>query len=111
MITLGKFNTLKEKALPALLSAASKVLEADISSDRDTLVEVVDGMDQIVFDEFVKRRSHNLVKVMEEGILHSGIDWLNTSKPTGESVLESEASASGSIQYTMSPLEGRVGER
>jgi exocyst complex component 2 len=84
LITLGKFHTLKEKTLPTMLSSVSKTLDADMAHDRDTLVEVVDGMDQIVFDEFVKRRSHNLVKVMEEGILHSGIDWLNTSKPTGK---------------------------
>lgn len=87
MITLGKFNTLKEKTLPALLTAASQALDADLNRDRDTLVEVVDNMDQIVFDEFVKRRGRNLVQVMEEGILHSGIDWLNTSKPTGQSFL------------------------
>jgi hypothetical protein len=41
-------------------------------------------MDQIVFDEYIKRRGRNLVGAMEDGILHSGIDWLNTSKPTGK---------------------------
>lgn len=58
-----------------------------MARDRDTLFEVVDNMDQIVFDEYIKRRGRNLVGVMEDGILHSGIDWLNTSKPTGKSII------------------------
>ena len=84
MITLGKFHQLRETTLPNLLTTTAKSLDTDMSRDRDTLFEVVDNMDQIVFDEYIKRRGRNLVVVMEYGILHSGIDWLNTSKPTGE---------------------------
>lgn len=89
LITLGKFHQLRETTLPNLLTTAAKSLDADLSRDRDTLFEVVDNMDQIVFDEYIKRRGRNLVGVMEDGILHSGIDWLNTSKPTGKSPIPS----------------------
>lgn len=87
MITLGKFHQLKETALPSLLSTASRTLEVDMARDRETLVEVVDNMDQIVFEEFIKRHSAKLVTILQEGILHGGIDWLNTGKPTGASML------------------------
>lgn len=71
--------------LSAILDTGEKSLDIDLTHDRDTLVEVVDGMDQIVFDDYIKRRSRGLVEVMENGILRSGIDWLNASKPTGSS--------------------------
>jgi len=85
LVTLSKFYHLKEITLPSLLSTASKTLDADLSSDRETLMQVIDNMDQIVFEDFIKKRSRNLVEVMENGILRGGVDWLNAGKPSGES--------------------------
>jgi hypothetical protein len=51
-------------------------------------------MDQLVFEEFTKKRSRGLVDVMENGILRGGVDWLNAGKPTGES----RARASGASE-------------
>ena len=84
LITLTKFHQLQNRTLPHLLSTASKALETDLDHDRETLLEVIEGMDQLVFDEFIKKRSRKLVDVMELGILKSGVDWLNTGKPTGQ---------------------------
>ena len=92
-MTLSKFHTLKESSLPKLLSAASEQLDADLSDDRETLIQVIDNMDQLVFEEFIKKRSRGLVEVMENGILRGGVDWLNAGKPTGESRNTSGASA------------------
>lgn len=85
LITLSKFHQLKESTLPTLLSTASKSLEMNLEPDRDMLLEVIQSMDQLVFDEFIKKRSRKLVDVMEIGILRSGVDWLNAGKPTGRS--------------------------
>jgi len=49
-------------------------------------------MDQLVFEEFIKKRSRGLVDVMENGILRGGVDWLNAGKPTGESRARRERS-------------------
>lgn len=84
LITLTKFHQLQNRTLPHLLSTASRTLETDLDHDRETLLEVIEGMDQLVFDEFIKKRSRKLVDVMELGILRSGVDWLNTGKPTGQ---------------------------
>jgi hypothetical protein len=51
-------------------------------------------MDQLVFEEFIKKRSRGLVDVMENGILRGGVDWLNAGKPTGESRARSASGAS-----------------
>jgi exocyst complex component 2 len=101
LVTLSKFHTLKESTLPSLLSAASKQLDADLSNDRETLLQVIDNMDQLVFEEFIKKRSRGLVDVMENGILRGGVDWLNAGKPTGES----RARASGGSASKACSLE------
>jgi hypothetical protein len=58
-------------------------------------------MDQLVFEEFIKKRSRGLVDVMENGILRGGVDWLNAGKPTGES----RARASGASASKACSLE------
>jgi exocyst complex component 2 len=99
LVTLAKFHQLKESTLPSLLNTASKTLDADLSDDRETLLQVIDNMDQLVFEEFVKKRSRGLVDVMENGILRGGVDWLNAGKPTGESRGASEASSNRGIPH------------
>jgi hypothetical protein len=41
-------------------------------------------MDDMVFRDYIRHRSEPLVQVMQEGILRSGLDWLDAPKPTGE---------------------------
>jgi hypothetical protein len=106
LVTLSKFHTLKESTLPSLLSSASKQLDADLSNDRETLLQVIDNMDQLVFEEFIKKRSRGLVDVMENGILRGGVDWLNAGKPTGESRARARG-ASGASAESSFP-HGRV---
>jgi hypothetical protein len=91
-VTLGKFHQLKETTLPSLLNTASETLDADLDNDKETLLQVIDNMDQLVFEEFIKKKSRGLEDVMENGILRGGVDWLNAGKPTGESCFTGEAS-------------------
>jgi hypothetical protein len=43
-------------------------------------------MDEIVFNDYVRRRQLALIEAIEGGILKGGIDWLNVTKPTGEPI-------------------------
>lgn len=54
-----------------------------MSKDQALLMEVVDNMDEMVFEDYVRRRSAPLVAVIREGVLDGEVDWLNTPKPTG----------------------------
>jgi len=67
--------------LPSLIKRTSKVLETDMTKDEELLMEVVDNMDEIVFGDYVRRRSLALSDVVKHGILNGGIDWLDVSKP------------------------------
>ena len=83
-MTLDKFQRLRVSVVPALISRTSKLLEIDLGKDQGVLIEVVDSMDEIVFGDYVQRRAVALSQVIEDGILRSGVDWLNTARPNGE---------------------------
>jgi exocyst complex component 2 len=70
------------------LSKTARLLDLDMSKDEALLIEVLDNMDEMIFSDYVKRRLVLLVEVIQGGILNSGVDWLNTPKPTGESELK-----------------------
>lgn len=54
-----------------------------MTKDETLLLEVVDNMDEIVFNDYIRRRQIGLSEVVEGGILKGGVDWLNATKPTG----------------------------
>ena len=84
LMTLSKFHQLRSKTIASLVNAISRSLDTDMSRDSDVLIEVLNSMDDMVFRDYVERRMVELVQVVEGGILHEGVDWLNTSKPTGQ---------------------------
>ena len=83
LVTLAKFEQLKSTSLHALVAKIAKVLDADMEKDQATLLEVVSNMDDVVFHDYVKRRSVAIVQIIQDGILRSGVDWLNAPKPSG----------------------------
>lgn len=88
-MTLAQFEVLKQTLLPAMIIRTAKLLENEMFRDQATLVEVLDNMDEMVFRELIKRRQEPLKQAIQDGILRSGIDWLNTGKPTGKSASHS----------------------
>ncbi len=98
LITLAKFDQLKSTTVPGMVLKIGKLLDLDVAKDQALLTEVVDNMDQMVFEDYIKRRSLALVQVIQDGVLNGGIDWLNSPKPTGRS-RQAE-------QIALSPLRG-----
>ena len=90
LLTLAHFDHLKRNMLPGMITKTAKLYETEMFRDQTMLTEIIDQMDGRIFGELVKRKSDPLAKVMREGILDSGIDWLNTGKPTGTYFHESE---------------------
>jgi hypothetical protein len=83
-MTLGQFDQLRQITVLAMIDSAAKLLELDMQRDQATLLEVLANMDDMVFRDYIRHRSEPLVQVMQEGILRSGLDWLDAPKPTGE---------------------------
>lgn len=45
-------------------------------------------MDNILFEDYIKRKTVVASRVITDGILYGGIDWYSMAKPTGERILE-----------------------
>lgn len=48
------------------------------------LMEVTDQLDKILFDDYVKRRSEEVGRIIRKGVLGGMVDWYEAEKPTGE---------------------------
>lgn len=46
-----------------------------------TLIDVVDQLDEILFGDYIKRKSQMIRDIIRQGILMSGIDWSSIPKP------------------------------
>ncbi|WVQ85992.1 hypothetical protein IAT38_008160 [Cryptococcus sp. DSM 104549] len=82
LITLAKLYQLQQTSIQALCTRISKLLDVDMAKGESMLLEVVGNMDESIFREYVRRRSEPLAQTVRDGVLHGGVDWLNTSKPT-----------------------------
>lgn len=96
-MTLAQFEHLRQKLIPSMIQRTSKLLELEMFRDQTTLIEVLGNMDEIVFRDYIRRKLEPLGAVITDGILRSGIDWLNTGKPTGMSCLISTLSPLSSM--------------
>lgn len=89
MLTISNLSRLKDILLPAAIVKFEKLFAVATEGDRQTLNEVVDQLDSIVFDDFIKRKTAALEEIVSTGVLRSGVDWYTAPKPTG-TLLEAE---------------------
>ncbi|KAL7419826.1 Exocyst complex component S5 [Cryptotrichosporon argae] len=81
LITLAKFELAKAATIPNMSLRLGKLLDADVSTDRSTLVDVAGQMDRLVFADYIGRRAGPLSDVVRSGVA-GGIDWLHAPTPT-----------------------------
>jgi exocyst complex component 2 len=48
-------------------------------------MEVVDQLDGILFDDYIKRKTVAVSRFVTDGILYGGIDWGAAPRPTSKS--------------------------
>lgn len=75
-----------------MVKRIGRMLDMDTVKDEALLKEVVENMDGMVFRDYIGRRSVLLNATIENGILNEGVDWLNASKPTGQSASRARSS-------------------
>ena len=68
-----------------MINQFQALFKVDLSSEVETLMAVVDQLDKILFDDYVKRKSVDVARILRKGVLGGSIDWYNAPKPTGES--------------------------
>ena len=86
MLTISNLSHMKRDLLPSFMGRFESMYGISTAADRETLDEVVEQLDKILFDDFIKRKSESLLEITEKGISGDGLAWAEGSKPTGESV-------------------------
>jgi exocyst complex component 2 len=57
-----------------------------MSTDVQMLMDVTDQLDKILFDDYVKRKSADVAKIIRKGVLGGTVNWYEADKPTGASL-------------------------
>lgn len=70
--------------LPSFMTKFENMYGISTSADRETLDEVVEQLDKILFDDFIKRKAERLLDTTQKGLIQSGIAWAEGPKPTGK---------------------------
>jgi len=85
LLTVSNLTRLRESILPRLIYQFQSAFKVDMSQDVAMLMEVTDQLDKILFDDYVKRRSEEVGRIIRKGVLGGMVDWYEAEKPTGES--------------------------
>lgn len=82
--------------------AAFKV---DMASEVQMLMDVTDQLDKILFDDYVKRKSAAVEKIIRKGVMGGTVNWYEAPKPTGAPFslgVRRLADATGTQRFTRS---------
>ncbi|KAI9492453.1 exocyst complex component Sec5-domain-containing protein [Zychaea mexicana] len=82
LLTVGNLAHMRSTVIPKLVGLFKLAYKCNMDEDLKTLIEVVDQLDKILFNDYVKRKSGLIRDIIRQGILLSGIDWYSIPKPT-----------------------------
>lgn len=82
LLTVSNLSRLKSHIIRKLLGLFEAAYNCSMEDELKTLIDVVDQLDGILFEDYIKRKSSVINEIITNGILKGGIDWYNISKPT-----------------------------
>ncbi|BGP36516.1 Exocyst complex component S5 [Rhodotorula kratochvilovae] len=82
LLTVSNLTHLRETTIPRLISQFSTAFRVDTAGDAQMLMDVTDQLDKILFDDYVKRKSAEVAKIIRKGVLGGTVDWYEAEKPT-----------------------------
>lgn len=80
---MSNLTHLRETSIPRLIHQFSTAFKVDMQSDTQMLMDVTDQLDKILFDDYVKRKSAEVAKIIRKGVLGGTVNWYEADKPTG----------------------------
>ncbi|KAF8953608.1 hypothetical protein BGZ46_003167 [Entomortierella lignicola] len=83
LITISNLSELKSVTVSKLLKDFEQICGISMPDDGKRLIETVDQLDNVLFDDYIKRKAVVASRVITDGILYWGIDWYSIPKPTG----------------------------
>lgn len=81
LYTLSSFHRLTETSIPSFMRKVGDQIGGDAAAiDSATLEEMIEQMDEVMFNEYVSHRSEPLCNMLRRGVV--GIDWMNMPPPS-----------------------------
>lgn len=80
---MSNLTHLRESSIPRLINQFQIAYKVDMGADVQMLMDVTDQLDKILFDDYVKRKSGDVAKIIRKGVLGGTVDWFEAPKPTG----------------------------
>ncbi|KAL4212827.1 hypothetical protein CU097_004625 [Rhizopus azygosporus] len=81
LLTVSNLEHMRGNVIRKLVELFEVAFNVQMKEDYSTLIDVVDKLDQILFGDYIKRKSQTIRDIIRQGILHSGIDWSSIPKP------------------------------
>ncbi|GJN92256.1 hypothetical protein Rhopal_005286-T1 [Rhodotorula paludigena] len=82
LLTVSNLTHLRETSIPRLIHQFSTAFKVHMQSDTQMLMDVTDQLDKILFDDYVKRKSAEVAKIIRKGVLGGTVNWYEADKPT-----------------------------
>lgn len=82
LLVVSNLTHMGRTLFPSLINLFETLFAVSVDSERRMLMDVVQEMDRLLFDYYIKQRSSTLNRIIRDGILNSGIDWYDTPRPT-----------------------------
>lgn len=83
LLTVSNLSHVRETIIPRLINQFSAAFKTDMASDVKMLLDVTDQLDKILFDDYVKRKSAEIARIVREGVLGGEVNWYEADKPKG----------------------------
>ena len=81
---MSNIRHLQTKLLPTMLSKFEALYGLKSVDDKDTLRQVIQQVDDVLFQDYLKRKRRTLQDITEAGLLGAGVDPLTEVRPSGK---------------------------
>ncbi|CAG8478107.1 13674_t:CDS:10 [Acaulospora morrowiae] len=81
LLTISNLSNLKQLMIPRIVSQFENAYKCSMSQETHALNDVVNQLDGILFEDYIKRRTEVVRDIITKGILSGDIDWYRISKP------------------------------
>jgi exocyst complex component 2 len=75
---------LQTKLLPIMLTKFEALYGLKSVDDKDMLQQIIGQVDEVLFEDYLKRKRETLQQITDMGLLGPGVDPLTEVRPKGE---------------------------
>jgi hypothetical protein len=87
ILTMSNIRHLQTKLLPTMLTKFEALYGLKSVDDKDMLQQIIGQVDEVLFEDYLKRKRETLQQITDAGLLGPGVDPLAEVRPKGEHVL------------------------